>query len=107
MSCGCWMAYNNYNYFVGPYQDLTEEQMNYLEGNDENDEAMMILDKEKDIQMGGDVQQRGHDYVYFILSILAFAALIGVVKCVQAIGRNNKMENGLNDGQNTSYGTTL
>merc|ERR1712154_592448 len=28
-SCGCWMALNNYNYFVGPYQDLNAEQMNF------------------------------------------------------------------------------
>jgi len=25
--CGCWMAFHNYNYFAGPYQDLTPTQM--------------------------------------------------------------------------------
>ena len=30
ISCGCWMARNNYNWFIGPYQDLTEEQMLFL-----------------------------------------------------------------------------
>jgi len=30
LSCGCWMAQHNYNWFIGPYQDLTEEQKVFL-----------------------------------------------------------------------------
>jgi len=30
ISCGCWMAQNNYNWFIGPYQDLTEELKAFL-----------------------------------------------------------------------------
>jgi len=29
LACGCWTALNNYNYFVGPYQDLTEEHRHW------------------------------------------------------------------------------
>merc|ERR1712048_724684 len=87
MSCGCWMAYNNYNNFVGPYQDLTVDQMSYL---DDDDDESMILDKKNDIGMRD-------DYLYFVLSILGFAALIGVAKCVQALRTNKNMEIGLND----------
>ena len=25
--CGCWMAFHNYNYFAGPYQDLKPAAM--------------------------------------------------------------------------------
>jgi len=29
IACGCWMAFHNYNYFAGPYQDLKDEQMQW------------------------------------------------------------------------------
>jgi len=29
LACGCWTALNNYNYFVGPYQDLETEHRHW------------------------------------------------------------------------------
>merc|ERR1712013_218182 len=29
LSCGCWMALNNYNAFTGPYQDLQETHIRF------------------------------------------------------------------------------
>ena len=100
LSCGCWMAYNNFNGFVGPYQDLTEDQMLFL---DRDNSA--VLGKETVIGFHG--KTRGNDFIYFVLSMIGFVAMIVIVRCVKGMNFLKKEQGLMMNGEDISYGTNL
>merc|ERR1712154_43205 len=83
LSCGCWIAINIYNSFVGPYQDLTEEQIE------------TILYK----QFGF---QQKNVYIYYGLSIIAFLSIIIITKYCNIC--NSKKTTARNVTNEYSYG---
>merc|ERR1712048_11881 len=78
MSCGCWMAYNNYNGFVGPYQDLSEDQMTYVERDYDKEIDSIALHADIDV---GSNRTHKNDYIYYILSVMiVMIAIIAIIR---------------------------
>jgi len=62
MSCGCWMAHNNYDDALGPYQDLSENQKAFLRIHDEE-------------MVNGDEHER-EVHLYIVLIIIVCSVVI-------------------------------
>ena len=77
--CGCWMAQHNYDYAVGPYQDLSDFQKAFLRIHDE--------------QFGGDNHAREKEvHLYIILIIIVCSLVIVVSSCYYCYRWDRRIE---------------
>eukprot|EP01084_Bolivina_argentea_P056022 102589_1 len=100
--CGCWMAEHHYNFFVGPYQNLEEEEVNY----DQSVIGGSVDGVTKEHMIGS--MEPSQYYVYLSVFSLVFIAVIGFVKCFKSVHNSNALLNEkVNDIQGSSlYGAT-
>lgn len=82
--CGCWMAQNNYDFAVGPYQDLSDFQKNFLRIHEE------------DIARDGHEREREvHLYIILIIIVcsvvIVFSSMYYCYRWDRRIERNKKL----------------
>eukprot|EP01083_Nonionella_stella_P229028 811107_1 len=98
LSCGCWMAMYNYNYFAGPYQDLEMDQIHFTEDSVDGKVILNRFDNESKERVKDD-----NYVVYLGLVVMIFIGIIAWIKYCKGI-ENKSTENVLNRFQRGSYG---
>lgn len=86
--CGCWMAFHNYNYFAGPYQDLKPAQMAWTansvasQSQSQSQSAIPIIITTHDVRAGSGYG-RGL-WLTLSLSLMVLAVLVALAAAAAA-----------------------
>lgn len=88
LTCGCWMAINNYNYFAGPYQDLTDEQIQFDDITINHDKTQFMIN-DNNIQF---MDKLKNYYIYIGVSLMLLILFIVFIKYIKAIGKSASLK---------------
>lgn len=108
-ACGCWMAMHNYGNMAGPYQDLTDDEINF-----DMDEMKAVIQgivkaKKEESQslyniFGIDLHSNSYYLIYSALIVATAMALVVSIRNCQATQRRSKHQ--AEKAKVSSYGAT-